>query len=359
MMSTAQQTMRALVFLGAGKAGVVEKPIPRPGPNDAVVRTTAALICTSDVHTVRGAIEIPEGRGLGHESVGVVHELGSAVEGFELGQRVAVGAITPCFRCGPCQRGFTSQCQGMLGGYKFTTQRDGNMSEYFLVNDAVANLTPIPDELGDEKAVYATDMLSTGFAGAENAELRLGETVAVFAQGPVGLAATIGCRLLGAGQIIAVEGRPERAELARLFGADVVLDPAGGDVAERIVEITGGGVDAAVEAFGFPQTFEAAIRATKPGGRISNIGYHGEDPAPLQIPLPEFGMGMSDKKILTSLCPGGSERLTRLFRLMTGGRVDPTPMTTHEFGFDEVERAFGLMETKAENIIKPLIRFTR
>jgi threonine dehydrogenase-like Zn-dependent dehydrogenase len=356
-MSTAQQTMRALVFLGAGKAGVVEKPIPRPGPNDAVVRTTAALICTSDVHTVRGAIEIPEGRGLGHESVGVVHELGSAVEGFELGQRVAVGAITPCFRCGPCQRGFTSQCQGMLGGYKFTTQRDGNMSEYFLVNDAVANLTPIPAELPDDKAVYATDMLSTGFAGAENAELRLGETVAVFAQGPVGLAATIGCRLLGAGQIIAVEGRPERAELARVFGADIVLDPADGDVAERIVELTGGGVDAAVEAFGFPQTFEAAIRATKPGGRISNIGYHGENPEPLQLPLDAFGLGMNDKAIHTGLCPGGNERMTRILRLMLSGRVDPTPMTTHTFAFDDIERAFEMMITKEDGIIKPLITF--
>lgn len=311
------------------------------------------------MHTVRGAITIPEGRGLGHESVGVVHEVGAAVTGFAPGQRVAVGAITPCFQCGPCQRGFTSQCQGMLGGYKFTTQRDGNMSEFFLVNDAAANLTVIPDELPDEMAVYATDMLSTGFAGAENAELRLGETVAVFAQGPVGLAATIGCRLLGAGQVIAVEGRPERASLARRFGADVVLDPSEGDVVGRIRELTGGeGVDAAIEAYGFPQTFEAAIRATRPGGRISNIGYHGENPAPLPIPLEPFGMGMSDKKILTALCPGGSERLARLFRLMIGGRVDPTPMTTHEFEFGQVERAFELMETKAENIIKPLIRFS-
>lgn len=352
------ETMRALVFLGNGKVGVVDKPIPQPGPNEAVVRTTAALICTSDVHTVRGAISIPEGRTLGHESIGVIHQLGSAVTGFAPGQRVAVGAITPCFQCGPCQRGFTSQCQGMLGGYKFTTQRDGNMAEYFLVNDAAANLTPIPDAVGDEAAVYVTDMLSTGFGGAENTELRLGETVAVFAQGPVGLAATIGCRLMGAGLLIAVEGRPERQALARTFGADVVLDPAQGDVMARIMELTGGvGVDAAIEAFGFPETFEAAIRATKPGGRISNIGYHGENPAPLPIPLEPFGMGMSDKKILTSLCPGGSERLGRLLRLIENGRIDPTPMTTHEFGFDAIEDAFHQMESKADRIVKPLIRF--
>jgi threonine dehydrogenase-like Zn-dependent dehydrogenase len=351
--------MRALAFLGVDKAGVIDKPIPTPGPNDAVVRTTSALICTSDVHTVRGGIPIPEGRVLGHEAVGVIHELGSAVTGFDVGARVAVGAATPCFQCGPCQRGFSSQCQGMLGAYKFTAQRDGNMAEYFLVNDAAANLAVIPDDLPDEKAVYATDMLSTGFGGAENAQLRLGESVAIFAQGPVGLCATIGCRLLGAALIIAVEGRPERQRLARQFGADLVVDPAAGDVVGRILELTGGiGVDAAIEALGSPATFEAAIRVTKPGGRISNIGYHGENPDPLRIPLEPFGLGMSDKKILTSLCPGGSDRLDRIFALMCSGRVDPAPMTTHEFGFDDVERAFSLMETKQEDIIKPLIRFT-
>jgi threonine dehydrogenase-like Zn-dependent dehydrogenase len=248
-------SMRALAFLGGGKAGVIEKPIPRPRPNDAVVRTTSALICTSDVHTVRGAIPVPEGRGLGHESVGVIHELGSAVTGFDVGQRVAVGALR-------------------------------------------------------------------------------------------------------AGLIFAVEGRPERQELARQFGADVVVDPAAGDVVTQILDLTDGiGVDGAIEALGHPKIFEDCIRVTKPGGRISSIGYHGGSPAPLQIPLEPFGLGMSDKKILTSLCPGGSDRLERIFALMRSGRVDPTPMTTHEFGFDEVERAFGLMETKEDGVIKPLIRF--
>lgn len=352
------ETMRAFVIKGVGEVGVVEKPIPEPGPDEALVKTTAALVCTSDVHTVRGAIEVEAGRTLGHESVGVISRLGSNVTGFEEGQRAAVNAVTPCWRCHYCQRGFPSQCQGMLGGYRFTTQIDGNMSEYFIVPAAAANLAPIPDDLPDEKAVYATDMLSTGFAGAEMAELELGETVAIFAQGPVGLSATIGCRLKGAGLIIAVETVPDRQKIAESFGADVIVDFKDADPVEQILELTDGqGVDAAIEAFGFPQTFEQAIRVTKPGGRISNIGYHGEVPDPLQIPLEPFGMGMSDKKILTSLCPGGSERMTRLFRLMSNGKVDPTPMTTHEFSFDQIERAFELMETKEEGIIKPLIRF--
>ncbi|USA00796.1 alcohol dehydrogenase catalytic domain-containing protein [Streptomyces lydicamycinicus] len=191
---------------------------------------------------------------LGHEAVGVVHALGSAVEGLTEGQRVAAAGITPCFQCDSCQRGFSSQCQGrMLGGARFTNQRDGTLAQYFLVNNAEANLAPIPDELSDHQALYATDMLSTGFVAAEHAELQLGETVAIFAQGAVGLSATIGCRLLGAGLIIAVESVPARQELARHFGADIIVDYSQCDPVERILELTDGqGVDAAIEALGAP-----------------------------------------------------------------------------------------------------------
>ena len=179
-------TMRAFVIKKVGETGVVEKPIPEPGPEEAIVKTTASLICTSDVHTVKGALPVPDGRTLGHESVGVIHRLGSAVTGFEEGQRVAVCAVTPCYRCSYCQRGFTSQCGGPLGA---------------------------------------------------------------------------------------------------------------------------------------------------------------------------FGLGMNDKAIHTGLCPGGNERMNRLFRLMLTGRIDPTPMTTHTFGFDDVSRAFAMMTTKDDGIIKPLITF--
>lgn len=352
------EMMGAFVFVDIGRTAVVEKPIPEPAPDEAVVRTTASLICTSDVHTVRGALPVERGRTLGHESVGVIHALGSEVTGFTEGQRVAVNAITPCFRCGPCQRGFTSQCGGALGGYRYTTQIDGNMAEYFIVPAAQANLTPIPDDVTDEQAVYACDMLSTGFLGAEHAYLRFGETVAVFAQGPVGLSATIAANQLGAGRVIAVESRPERQALARRFGADDIVDHTQGDPVEQIMELTGGeGVDAAIEAFGFPETFEACVRVTKPGGRISNIGYHGENPEPLRLPLDAFGLGMNDKAIHTGLCPGGSERMTRLLRMMRSGRIDPTPMTTHRFRFAEIERAFAMMEHKEDGIIKPLITY--
>jgi len=353
-----KMAMKILVFQGVGKVGVIEKPIPEPGPRDAVIRTTASLICTSDVHTVKGVIPVPEGRGLGHESVGVVYRVGNDVTRFKEGDRVAVNAITPCGACEYCQRGFTSQCGGMLGGYKFTVQKDGNMAEYFHVNDADFNLVHIPDALSDEQALYTTDMLSTGLVGAEHAQIPPGGTVAIFAQGPVGLSATIGARLLGAGLIITVESRPNRVELSKRFGADIVVDPTKGDPVQQIMDLTRGeGTDSAIESLGAPQTFENCVRATKPGGTISNIGYHGEAGETLQIPLAAFGLGMSDKTIRTALCPGGRERMTRLLRLIEMGRIDPTPMTTHRFPFTEVEHAFQLMTTKEDNIVKPLITY--
>jgi threonine dehydrogenase-like Zn-dependent dehydrogenase len=350
--------MKGLAFLGIGKVGVIDKPIPQPGANDAVIQTTASLICTSDVHNVRGAIPIPAGQFLGHESVGVVHRVGANVSRFKQGDRVAVCAVTPCGHCDNCQRGFTSQCGGLLGAYQFGPRRDGNLAEYFLVNDADFNLVPIPVGLSDEMALYTTDMLTTGIAAAEKAKIPVGGSVAVFAQGPVGLCATIGARLLGAGLIIAVEAKVDRQRLARRFGADAIVDPSRGRTVEEIVEMAGGvGVDSAIEALGHPETFANCIRVTRPGGVISNVGYHGEAGNFLQIPLVEFGLGMSDKTIHTALCPGGRERLSRLMRLLQMGRIDPTPMTTHRFSFAEVERAFRMMETKEDNIIKPLITY--
>lgn len=350
--------MKAFVFEDIGRTAVVDKPIPEPGPEEAVVRTTVALICTSDVHNVKGALPVEKGRTLGHESVGVIHALGSAVEGFSEGQRVAVNAVTPCYRCSYCQTGHSTQCRGALGGYQYTTKIDGNMAEYFIVPAAAANLAPIPDELSDEKAAYCCDMLSTGIMGAEHARIAIGETVAVFAQGPVGLSATIGANLVGAGRVIAVESKPERQALAKRFGADDIVDFTRGDPVEQIMDLTGGvGVDAAIEALGSPRTFEACLRVTKAGGRVSNIGYHGENPAPLQLPLDAFGLGMNEKSIHTGLCPGGSERMGRLFQLLLSNRIDPTPMTTHRFGFDEIEHAFALMTNKEDGIIKPLITF--
>lgn len=350
--------MKAFVMKKIGEVGFMEKPVPEdPGPNGAIIRTTKALICTSDAHTVEGAIGDRENITLGHEAVGVVYKLGKEVKHVKEGDRVAVNAITPCYKCENCLRGFTSQCTQMLGGWKFANIKDGSFAEYFHVNDAEANLAPIPDSVADEAAVYTADMMSTGFVGAEHADIPIGGTVAVFAQGPVGLMATVGARLLGAGLIIAVETEPKRQELAKKYGADIIVDFKKDDPVKKILELTDGqGVDSSIEALGAQKTFEDCIKVTRPGGTISNIGYHGHGDY-VQIPRLEWGVGMSDKTIRTALCPGGRERMKRLLRLIEMKRVDPTLMTTHTFKFDDLDKAFRMMAKKEDGMIKPLILF--
>src|SRR5579862_709695 len=216
--------MRAFVMKGIGKVGFADKPIPTPGPTDAVVKTSKALICTSDVHTVNGAIGPRENLTLGHEAVGFVHQVGNAVKRFKPGDHVLVGAITPEWGEAASQAGHSSQSGAALGGWKFANIKDGVFAEYFHVNDADANLAAIPAEVSDEAAVYCCDMLSTGLMAAENADIPIGGSVAVFALGPVGLMAIAGARMRGAGLVIGVDSVAKRAELARFYGADLVVD---------------------------------------------------------------------------------------------------------------------------------------
>jgi threonine dehydrogenase-like Zn-dependent dehydrogenase len=349
--------MKAFVMKEIGRVGFVDKPVPAPGPNDAVVRTSRALICTSDSHTVGGGIGPRTDLTLGHEAVGIVHEVGSEVKVFKPGDRVVVGAITPDWGHPAAQDGYSSQTGSALGGWKFANTKDGVFAEYFHVNEADANMAKIPDDVPDDAAVYCCDMLSTGFMGAENGDIPIGGTVAVLAQGPVGLMATVGARLQGAGLVIGVESVPSRQKLARMYGADEIVDFTREDVASRVHELTGGeGVDTAIEALGADATFQTAIKIIKPGGTVSNTGYFGEGEF-VRIPRVEWGVGMADKTIRTGLCPGGRLRMERLLRVLQGGRVDPTQMTTHTFSFDEMERAFEVSDKKLDDVIKPLITF--
>jgi threonine dehydrogenase-like Zn-dependent dehydrogenase len=349
--------MKAFVMKGLDRVGFVEKPIPKPGPNDAIIKTTRALICTSDSHTVHGAIGPREDLTLGHEAVGVVHQVGSEVKLFKPGDRVLVGAITPDWGDLASQAGHSSQSGAALGGWKFANIKDGVFAEYFHVNEADANMALIPGEVSDDTAVYCCDMMSTGFMAAEHADIPVGGTVAVFALGPVGLMAVAGARLRGAGLVIGVDSVPARQELARRYGADLIVNQAKEDAVARIMEITGGrGVDSAIEALGANEAFQNAVRVTKPGGTISNAGYHGKGDF-VNIPRVDWGVGMAEKTIRTGLCPGGRLRMERLLQVLQAKRLDPTSMTTHRFQFGQLEKAFEVMDKKLDGVIKPLILF--
>ena len=202
-------TMRALVFQGPNQIAIESVPVPRAGVGEAVLRVTLTTICGTDIHIVRGEYKVRPGLVIGHEPVGVIHELGEGVIGYKVGDRVLVGAITPGGQCGSCPSGQWSQCGGPIGGWKFGNTIHGAQAEYLLVPNAQANLAKIPNELKDEQVVLLADIASTGISAAESAELKIGDTAAVFAQGPIGLCATAGARLKGASFIIRSAGGAE------------------------------------------------------------------------------------------------------------------------------------------------------
>ena len=360
--------MKAAVFVDKGRIELADKPIPDVGPNDALVRITTTTICGTDVHIPKGEYPVAKGLTVGHEPVGVIEKLGSAVQGYTEGQRVIAGAICPNFNSYAAQDGAPSQdgsyliAQGLCGchgykataGWRFGNLIDGTQAEYVLVPDAQANLAPIPDGLTDEQVLMCPDIMSTGFKGAENANIRIGDTVVVFAQGPIGLCATAGARLLGATTIIAVDGNDHRLGIAKKMGADVTLNFRNVDVVDEVMKLTGGkGADSSIEALGTQATFAQAMKVLKPGGTLSSLGVYSED---LTIPLAQFAAGLGDHTIRTALCPGGKERMRRLMNVVASGRVDLGVLVTHHYKLDDIVAAYDLFAHQRDGVLKVAIK---
>jgi alcohol dehydrogenase len=352
------ETMRANVFRAPGHFGIEEVPKPCPGAGEALIRVTLTTICGTDLHIVRGEYEVAPGRVIGHEPVGVIEELGPGVLGYEIGDRVLVGAITPCGQCNACLSGRQSQCghghgYEPLGGWRFGNTIDGAQAEYLVVPHAQANLAKIPDGLADEDVVLLADIASTGIGGAESGAIRIGDAVAVFAQGPIGLCATIGAKLMGAALVIGVDGDRNRLEMARRVGADVALDYRECDVVAEIRKLTGGGADVTIEALGAQSTFENALRSLRPGGTLSSLGvYSGK----LELPYDAFAAGLGDHRVVTTLCPGGKERMRRLMEMVRNGRFDLRPFLTHTFPLAEVQEAYALFGDRRDGVVKVALR---
>ena len=350
--------MRATVFRGVNQVGVEDVERPRAGAGEAIVRVTLTTICGTDVHIVRGEYPVKPGLTVGHEMVGVIDELGPGVTGYQLGQRVLVGAITPCGQCRGCLSGHLSQCghgAGLeaLGGWRLGNTMNGVQAEYVRVPFAQANMALIPDGLSDEQVLLLADIASTGFSGAESGGVKLGDAVVVFAQGPIGLCASVGARLMGASLVIGVDGDEARLAMARTLGVDVVLDFRQQDVVAEVKRLTGGGVDVAIEALGTQQTFESALRTLQPGGTLSSLGvYSGK----LQLPYDAFAAGLGDHRIVTTLCPGGKERMRRLMELVRAKRVDLTPLFTHRFALKDIRDAYELFSQRKDGVLKVAIR---
>jgi threonine dehydrogenase-like Zn-dependent dehydrogenase len=344
-------TMTAVVFKGRGRIAFEEVPKPTPHAGEALVRITTTTICGTDVHIVRGEYPVKPGLVLGHEPVGVIAELGPGLDDlYQVGERVIVGAITPCGQCFYCLNGSHSQCGGALGGWKFGNTINGAWADYLLVPDAKANLAPIPRGLADEDVVLCPDIFSTGLAGAERGNIRVGDAVAVFAQGPIGLCATLGAKLRGAAVVVGVDPMRQRLEIARRFGATVTLNPAECDPVAEIKKLTDGrGVDVAIEALGQQETFEDALKSLRPGGTLSSLGVYG---GKLVAPYQAIHAGLGDQQIVTTLCPGGKERMRRLMAMVAQHRVNLTSLVTHHFRLDQIEEAFDLFSHQRDGVLK-------
>ena len=345
------RTMKAVVFKGPGKIAIEQVPRPVPRPGEALIRVTTTTICGTDVHIVKGEYPVRPGLVLGHEPVGVIEELGAGLEAeYAPGQRVIVGAITPCGQCLDCLGGAPSQCHGPLGGWRFGNTINGAWAEYLLVPDARANLAPIPGGLSDEEVLLLPDIFSTGLGGAEAGRIRVGDTVVVYAQGPIGLCATLGAKLRGAATIIGVDSVPERLDMARRFGANVVVDHTTTDPVEVVKSLTNGrGADVAIEALGQETTWVNALRSIRPGGVLSSLGvYSGK----LPVPYDAFHAGLGDQTIVTTLCPGGKDRMRRLMAMVQARRIDLKPLITHHFSLDLIEEAFDLFSRQRNGVMK-------
>lgn len=352
--------MKAAIFVEPGRIVLDEKPIPEIGPLDALMRITTTTICGTDVHILKGEYPVARGLTVGHEPVGVIEKLGSSVTGYREGERVIAGAITPSGWSNACLCGCHSQDgAGMrhgfkaIGGWRFGNTIDGCQAEYLVVPDAMANLSLVPSGLSDEQVLMCPDIMSTGFSGAESGEITIGDSVAIFAQGPIGLCATAGAKLKGATKIIVVDGLPERLAVAKRLGADVCVNFHTEDPVQAIMAATDGrGVDVAIEALGTQATFEGALRVLRPGGTLSSLGVYSTD---LTIPLGAFAAGLGDHRIVTTLCPGGKERMRRLMDVIASGRIDLTPLVTHRFKLEQIEQAYELFSHQRDGVLKVAI----
>ena len=350
--------MKCFAMLKIGEVGWIEKEVPACGPMDAICKPLAIAICTSDVHTVwEGAVGDRHNMVLGHEGCAEVVEVGSMVRDFKPGDKVLVPAITPDWNSLEAQAGYSMHSGGMLAGWKFSNFKDGVFSEFFHVNDADGNLALLPPNINYVDACMLSDMVPTGFHGVELADVQFGDTVLVIGIGPVGLMSVAGANLRGASRIIAVGTRPVCVAAAKKYGATDFISYKQGKIEDQVMAMTNGkGVDKVVIAGGTVATFESAVKSLKPGGKIGSVNYLGSGDY-INIPRVEWGVGMGHKMINGGLMPGGRLRMEKLGSLVSSGRLDVSPLSTHVFeGWEHIPEALQLMKDKPADLIKPVVK---
>jgi alcohol dehydrogenase len=344
--------MKALVYHGPGERAWESVPDPAiQEPTDAVVRIDTATICGTDLHILQGDVpEVKPGTILGHEAVGTVVEVGDAVTTLAEGDRVLVSCITSCGRCRFCKEAKYGLCTGG-GGWIFGHLIDGLQAEYARVPFADTSVYKVPDALSDDQVLFLADILPTAFeCGVLNGRVEPGDTVAIVGAGPIGLAAIMTAKLFTPGKIIAIDLADARLEKAVEFGADVTINNGREDAVARVMELTDRlGADVAIEAVGVPDTFELCAELIRPGGRLANVGVHGH-PATLHLER----LWIRDVLITTGLVD--TFTTPKLLRLISDGRLDPTPFATHRFELGEAMEAYDVFADAAStNALKVVL----
>jgi len=348
--------MKGYGMVSVGKVDWLQKPRPKCGSLDAIIKPTIVAPCSSDTHVSHGGSGPKENLILGHEAVGIIEEVGKDVKKFKKGDFVVVPCVTPDWLEPGIQNPKTfSHDTGMMKSFKFLGSKDGVFGEVFHVNMADANLAHLVDGVSPEAALLTVDMMSTGFHGVELAEVEFGDSVCVIGIGPVGLMAVAGAKLRGAGRIIAVGTRPISIEVAEDYGATDIVNYKDGDIVEQILKLTDGGVDKVIIAGGNGPVFGQAIAIAREMGTISSVNFY-DISDHLEIPTLAWGLGMSHKDIRCGFCPGGGERIRRMMEILKYNRFNIEKLITHKFhGWDELPKAFHLMDKKAPDLIKPIV----
>ncbi|WP_029263675.1 MULTISPECIES: zinc-dependent alcohol dehydrogenase family protein [unclassified Microbacterium] len=341
--------MKALVFRGPGQKAWEEVPDPKIlAGTDAIVRIESTTICGTDLHILKGDVpDVTDGRILGHEGVGVITEVGDAVTGLAVGDRVIISCISACGKCEFCVAGLQSHClasEGASGiGWILGHLIDGTQAEFVRVPFAETSLHRLPEGLAPETAVLLSDILPTGHEiGVQYGGVKAGDVVAVVGAGPVGLAAVMTAQLYGPSKVIAIDLDANRAELALQFGATHAVVSSDSDWREQVMALTDGlGVDVAIEAVGIPRTWGMAVEMVRPGGHVANVGVHG---APVDFPLDR--LWIQNLTITTGLVNANTARM--LTKLVAEQRIDPSGFVSHLFALDDIESAYDAFSRAAE-----------
>ena len=343
--------MKALVYLGPHKKALEEKLMPVIiQSTDAVVRVTKTTICGSDLHILKGDVPtVTEGRIIGHEGVGVIEEVGAAVNNFKKGDHVIISCITSCGKCDNCKKGMYSHCDN--GGWILGNTIDGCQAEYVRIPFADTSLYHIPDGSDEEALVMLSDILPTGFeCGVLNGQVKPGDMVAIVGAGPVGLAALLTAQFYTPSRIIMIDQDDNRLAVAKTFGATDVINSKNGDAKQKVMELTDKkGVDVSIEAVGVPETLELCVDIVAAGGHIANIGVHGKSVLFHMENLWSHNITLTTRLVDTVSTP-------MLFKTVQAKKLNANQLITHHFKMDEIMKAYDTFENAAkEKALKVII----